>query len=94
MAGIAVTLKQARELYVKMGEAAATLEQAASEGAQNYERMENLFHQTGAAARECQNELLAVRRELKSAVSHLFWLILLTTFTSGVLAALFVRFLT
>ena len=94
MASVIESLKEAREYYVKMSEAAERLQQTAIATEQNYQRLTEKIHRAASAVERLEELARGGQREIKSAVSQLFWLILVTTFASGALGAMFVRFLT
>ena len=94
MAGAGEVLEKARELYDSMGERTRKLAQAAAAAEQNYQGLTEKTHGAASAVERLEEVARGAQREIKSAVSQLFWLILVTTFASAALAALFVRFLT
>lgn len=77
------SLREARELYVKMGKAAGTLQQAAVATEQDYQRLRGDIHQAASAADRFRDSAQAARQELRSAFSQLIWLFLFASCIGG-----------
>lgn len=73
MASVIESLKEAREYYVKMSEAAATLKQAADQAEQNYQRLNEQMQRTQAVEKRLEGTAAGVDARLNSIAGHFFW---------------------
>ena len=71
---IAVTLREARDLYVKMGEAAETLRQAAKKNEGDFQRLSVLLTKAEHEAESMQVVIAEGVRKFNSSFSQIFWL--------------------
>lgn len=92
MASVIERLKEARELYVKMSEAAEKLQQAALAAEQDYRRLQGETRQAAGEVEALRIEAKAARVELRSILSRHFWLILFVSLIAGLAGGLAIHF--
>ena len=88
MASVIESLKQARELYVKMSEAAGKLQQTAMATEQDYKRLQGEIHQAASAVERLRSGALEAQREIKATFSRHFWLLLFVSCIGGLVGAM------
>lgn len=86
MASVIESLKEAREYYVKMSKAAATLKQASDQAEQDYQRLREQMQRTQAVEKRLEDTAAGIDARLRSIVGHFFWSRVAAAFFGGLVS--------